>query len=47
MFHSWPDALGLDAEAARDCAHRVKELSAADGIDVGFWLPEAALSAFA
>ena|SRR3569623_1741366 len=35
----------LSAPRRIGCAYRLKELSAADGVDVGFWLPEAALSA--
>lgn len=37
----------LSAPRRIGCAYRLKELSAADGVDVGFWLPESALSAFA
>jgi WGR domain-containing protein len=37
----------LSAPKRIGCAYRLKEMSATDGVDVGFWLPEGALSAFA
>lgn len=36
----------LSAPKRIGCAYRLKELSVADGVDVGFWLPESALFAF-
>lgn len=37
----------LSAPRRIGCAYRLKEWSAAEGVDVGFWLPESALAAFA
>jgi hypothetical protein len=36
----------LSAPRRIGCAYRLKELSAAAGVDVGFWLPESVLARF-